>query len=75
MKDEEYLFVSDSRDKKITARSAGKRRTHNGKRGSVRFPSDHLTKKEFDQRFLQQEDRGDHRQCGLQEILGVHGGP
>lgn len=46
MKDEEYLFASDSRDKKITARSAGKRRTHNGKRGAVRFPSDNLTKKE-----------------------------
>lgn len=47
MKDEEYVFREDSRDKAITARSARKRRTHNGKGGRVKFPSDHLTKKEL----------------------------
>lgn len=47
MKDEEYVFVSDVRDKKITARSARNQRTHNGKRGRVKLPSDYLTKKEL----------------------------
>jgi len=47
MKDEEYMFREDSRDKAITARSARKRRTHNGKGGRVKFPSDYLTKKEL----------------------------
>lgn len=47
MKDEEYLFRSDCRDKKNVARSARNRRTHNGKSGRVRFPSDNMTKKEL----------------------------
>lgn len=47
MKDEEYLFFQDMRDKKITARSARNTRTHNGKRGRVKLPSDYLTKKEL----------------------------
>lgn len=47
MNDEEYVFRSESRDKAITARSARKRRTHNGKSGRVKFPSDYLTKKEL----------------------------
>lgn len=47
MKDEEYVFRTDVRDKGITARSARNKRTHNGKGGRVKFPSDHLTKKEL----------------------------
>jgi hypothetical protein len=46
MKDEEWLFVSDVVDKKNVARSARSRRTHNGKSGRVKFPSDYMTKKE-----------------------------
>jgi hypothetical protein len=46
MKDETYVFVSDVREKSSTARSAKHTRTHNGKRGGVKFPSDYLTKKE-----------------------------
>ncbi len=44
MKDEEYLFYSDARDKKRTGWGATKR-NRTGK-GAVRFPSDYLTKKE-----------------------------
>lgn len=47
MKDEEFVFRSDSRDKAITARSARHTRTHCGKGGRVRLPSDNLTKKEL----------------------------
>ena len=47
MKDETYLFISDCRDKKNTARSARNKRTHNGKGGRVKFPSDYMTKKEL----------------------------
>lgn len=47
MNDYEYDFMCDSRDKKTTARSARSARTHCGKSGSVRFPSDNLTKKEL----------------------------
>jgi hypothetical protein len=47
VKDEEYLFYSDARDKKNIARSARNQRTHNGKRGRVKLPSDYLTKKEL----------------------------
>lgn len=47
MRDEEYLFHSDCRDKKITARSARNTRTHNGRRGRVKLPSDYMTKKEL----------------------------
>lgn len=49
MKDEEYVFVSDVIDKKTTARSARNQRTHTGKGGRVRFPSDNLSKKELAQ--------------------------
>lgn len=48
MNDEEYLFHTDSWEKKSIANSAFKRRTHTGKGGRVRFPSDHLTKKELE---------------------------
>lgn len=47
MKDEKYVFISDVREKKTTARSARNQRTHNGKRGRVKLPSDYLTKKEL----------------------------
>lgn len=47
MTDEKYTFVQDVREKKVTGYSARKRRTHGGKRGRVKFPSDHLTKKEL----------------------------
>lgn len=47
MTDEKYTFISDVREKKVTGYSASKRRTHGGKRGRVKFPSDHLTKKEL----------------------------
>lgn len=46
MKDEEYVFRQDVREKSITGRSAHRQRTHCGRGGRVRFPSDNLTKKE-----------------------------
>lgn len=47
MKDETYLFFSDMKEKKTTARSARNKRTHCGKGGRVRLPHDNLTKKEL----------------------------
>ena len=47
MKDETYAFISDVKEKKITARSARHTRTHCGKGGRVRLPSDNLSKKEL----------------------------
>lgn len=47
MNDTEYEFMKDSRDKKNVARSSHNARTHCGRSGSVRFPSDNLTKKEI----------------------------
>lgn len=47
MTDEKYVYQQDIREKAITARSARNTRTHNGKRGSVKFPSDKLSKKEL----------------------------
>lgn len=44
--DEQYVLMQDTRDKAITARSARRTRTHNGKGGAVKFPSDYLTAKE-----------------------------
>lgn len=46
MSDERYELMQDTREKAITARSARSTRTHCGKRGPVRFPSDSLSKKE-----------------------------
>lgn len=46
MTDEKYTFVMDVAEKKRTARGAFNKRTHNGKRGGVKFPSDYMTKKE-----------------------------
>jgi hypothetical protein len=47
MKDETYVFISDVKEKKVTARSARHTRTHCGKGGRVRLPSDNLSKKEL----------------------------
>lgn len=47
MNDYEWDFVKDSIDKKNVARSARSTRTHCGKGGAVKFPSDYLTKKEL----------------------------
>ena len=47
MDDITYTFVSDTSEKKRTARGAHNRKTHAGKGGRVRFPSDNLTKKEL----------------------------
>lgn len=47
MNDERYVFVSDVKEKKSTARSARNKRTHCGKGGSIKFPSDYLSKKEL----------------------------
>ena len=47
MKDEKYVYIQDVKDKKVTARSARNKRTHNGKGGSVKLPSDYMTKKEI----------------------------
>lgn len=46
MTDEKYMFVTDAAEKKRIARGAFNKRTHNGKRGGVKFPSDYLTNKE-----------------------------
>jgi hypothetical protein len=47
MKDETYVFISDVKTKGSVARSARKRKTHAGKGGRVRLPSDNLSKKEL----------------------------
>ena len=47
MTDEKYTYIQDVKDKKITARSARNKRTHNGKGGSVKLPSDYMTQKEI----------------------------
>lgn len=47
MKDEEYVLRQENRDRAITARSAHSRRTHCGRGGRVKLPSDYMTKKEL----------------------------
>ena len=47
--DEQWDMIEDSISKKRTAQSARHRRTHCGKGGSVKFPSDYMTKKELQQ--------------------------
>lgn len=47
MTDEKYTFVEDLREKKKTATGAHHKRTHCGKGGAVKFPSDFMTKKEI----------------------------
>lgn len=40
------MFYDECADRKRTARGSFNKRTHNGKRGGVKFPSDYLSKKE-----------------------------
>lgn len=47
MRDEEYVYYQDLREKKVTGYSARKQRSHCGKGGRVKLPSDYLTKKEI----------------------------
>ena len=47
MKDEKYVFFQDLKEKKVTGYSARKQRSHCGKGGRVKLPSDYLTKKEL----------------------------
>lgn len=49
MTDEKFEFIADTREKKSVAHSSRKRRTHNGKGGAVRFPSDFLSRKELNE--------------------------
>lgn len=46
MTDEKFVFFSDLREKKKTATGAHHKRSHCGKGGAVKFPSDFMTKKE-----------------------------
>ena len=45
--DEQWVMIKDSIDKKNVARSSHNKRSHCGKGGSVKFPSDYMTKKEL----------------------------
>ena len=45
--DEQYVMISDSIEKKKIARSSHNRKTHCGRGGRVKFPSDYLSKKEL----------------------------
>ena len=47
MKDEEYIYRQEAREKASVSRSARSRRTHCGKGGRVKLPSDYMTKKEL----------------------------
>ena len=47
MNDEKYVFFQDLKEKKVTGYSARKQRSHCGKGGRVKLPSDYLTKKEL----------------------------
>lgn len=47
MTDEKYVFVTDVRDKKRIGRGAFNKRTHAGKGGAIKFPSDFLNRKEL----------------------------
>lgn len=46
MTDEKYVFISDVKEKKNIGRSSHSKRTHAGKGGRVRLPSDYLSQKE-----------------------------
>ena len=48
MTDEEYVFHSECADRKRTARGSFNKRSHAGKGGRVKMPSDYMTKKERD---------------------------
>ena len=45
--DEQWAMIEDSIEKKNIARSSRSKRTHCGKRGGVKFPSDFMSKKEL----------------------------
>lgn len=45
--DEQYAMIQDSREKKSVAASAFKQRSHCGKGGRVKFPSDYMNRKEL----------------------------
>ena len=47
MKDETYVFISDVKERGSIGRSARHKKTHAGKGGRVRLPSDNLSKKEL----------------------------
>ena len=47
MSDEKYTYIQDCKKKKSVAASAFKARTHCGKGGRVKLPSDYLSKKEL----------------------------
>lgn len=47
MTDERFVFIDEAREKKITARNARYKRTHNGRGGAVKLPSDYMTRKEL----------------------------
>lgn len=47
MTDEKFTFIEDVREKKKTATGARHKRTHCGKGGAIRFPSDFKSKKEL----------------------------
>lgn len=47
MNDIKYTFIQEVKEKKVTARGSHNRRTHAGKGGAVKFPSDYLSKKEL----------------------------
>lgn len=46
MTDEKFVYISDQKEKKRTARGSHNRRTHAGAGGRVRLPSDYMTAKE-----------------------------
>lgn len=46
MTDEKFIFVSDVAEKKRIGRSAYNKRSHTGKGGSVKLPSDFMSRKE-----------------------------
>lgn len=45
--DEQWEYMQDCKDKSITARSAKNTRSHCGRGGKVKLPSDYMTKKEL----------------------------
>lgn len=47
MNDEKFVFIQDLREKKMAARGGRHKRTHNGKGGAVKLPSDYLSKREL----------------------------
>ena len=76
MDEYEWDFVKDSMDKKNIARSASHTRTHCGKGGAVKFPSDYLSKKtppimrEID---IQEDENYENETfaCGIDVIIPV----